>query len=78
MKDAISLDMFATDTALANAVRGVPFRNAYREAKKSLDEAGAADVAESLAQRVSPGACGNLQLERIRDRLEQKLKDLEA
>lgn len=78
MKDAISLDMFATDTALANAVRGVPFRNAYREAKKSLDEAGAADVAESLAQRVSPGACGNLQLDRIRDRLEQKLKDLEA
>jgi argininosuccinate lyase len=78
MQDSISLDMFATDTALANAARGVPFRIAYREAKKSLDEAGTVDVARSLAQRVSPGACGNLQLGRIKDRLEQKLGQFAA
>jgi len=71
MRQAISLDMFATDIALANTARGVPFRTAYLEAKKSLDEMDHADAAASLAQRVSPGACGDLQLDRIRRRLEQ-------
>lgn len=72
MRDSISLEMFATDVAQANAARGMPFRTAYREAKKSLDDADAADAAESLAQRVSPGGCGDLQLDRIRHRLEQQ------
>jgi argininosuccinate lyase len=71
MKQAISLDMFATDIALANTARGVPFRTAYLEAKKSLDELDRADAAASLAQRVSPGGCGDLQLDQIRRRLEQ-------
>ena len=70
MRQAISLDMFATDIALANTARGVPFRTAYLEAKQSLDEMEQADAAASLAQRVSPGGCGDLQLERIRRRLE--------
>ncbi|MBT8047595.1 MAG: argininosuccinate lyase [Xanthomonadales bacterium] len=76
MRDSISLEMFATDVAQANAARGMPFRTAYREAKKSLDDADAADAAESLAQRVSPGGCGDLQLDRIRHRLEQKIQGL--
>ena len=71
MRQAISLDMFATDIALANTARGVPFRTAYLEAKQSLDEMKEADAAASLAQRVSPGGCGDLQLDRIRRRLEQ-------
>jgi len=70
MKDAISLDMFATDLALSNAARGVPFRTAYLDAKKSLEGDGSADAAASLAQRVSPGACGDLKLDLIRARLE--------
>ena len=71
MRQAISLDMFATDIALANTAKGVPFRTAYLEAKKSLEEMDSADAAASLAQRVSPGGCGDLQLDRIRLRLEQ-------
>jgi argininosuccinate lyase len=71
MRRAISLDMFATDIALANTALGVPFRTAYLDAKKTLDLEGAADAAASLAQRVSPGGCGDLQLDRIRRRLEQ-------
>jgi len=70
MRQSISLDMFATDLALANTARGVPFRTAYLEAKKSLDRMEGASAADSLAQRVSPGACGDLQLDRIRRRLE--------
>ena len=71
MRQAISLDMFATDIALANTAKGVPFRTAYLEAKKSLEQMDSADAAASLAQRVSPGGCGDLQLDRIRLRLEQ-------
>ena len=45
----------------------------YDEAKKHLDAAEAPDVAASLAKRSSPGACGNLMLDRIRQRLEQQM-----
>ena len=62
--------MFATDIALQNAAAGVPFREAYLMAKQQTDETAKLDVQESLARRISPGACGNLQLERIRLRLE--------
>jgi argininosuccinate lyase len=70
MLAAISPDMFATDIALSQAAAGVPFREAYRMAKQQLDETPELDVQESLAGRTSPGACGNLQLDRIRLRLE--------
>ena len=73
MRDAITKEMFATDLALEQAVAGVPFRNAYLAAKQALDQIDAPDVAASLAQRTSPGACGDLQLDRIRRRLEQEL-----
>jgi len=71
MREAISLEMFATDLALENAARGVPFRTAYLEAKSRLDTIEAPDVAVSLAQRLSPGGCGNLLLDRIGERLRQ-------
>jgi argininosuccinate lyase len=73
MRDAISKEMFATDLALEQAVAGVPFRSAYLAAKHTLDQIDAPDIATSLAQRTSPGACGDLQLDRIRRRLEQEL-----
>ena len=69
MRAAISGEMYATDLALEQAAAGVPFREAYLAAKKRLDRPGAADPAESLAKRVSPGACGNLMLDRIARRL---------
>lgn len=72
MKAAISTDMFATDIALEQSAAGVPFREAYLEAKKKLDELEAPDAEASLAQRVSPGACADLGLERIRARMEQE------
>ena len=71
MREAISAEMFVTDLALERAARGVPFRTAYLEAKSQLDAVEAPDVAASLAQRVSPGGCGNLLLDRLRQRLER-------
>ena len=72
MLDAITPEMFATDLALEQAAAGIPFRNAYLAAKKKLDQSEAPDASASLSQRVSPGACGDLQLDRIRRRLEQE------
>jgi argininosuccinate lyase len=76
MRAAISLDMFLTDRAQSQAARGVPFRTAYLEAKKAAGETDQMDAAASLAERVSPGACGDLQLDRIRLRLEQQIQGL--
>jgi argininosuccinate lyase len=70
MLEAITPEMFATDIALQNAASGVPFREAYLMAKRQMGETAQLDVQESLARRISPGACGDLQLDRIRRRLE--------
>jgi argininosuccinate lyase len=74
MREAISPDMFATDRALEQAARGVPFRTAYHDAKQEPAVAQDTDAAASLARRVSPGACANLMLDRIRERLERQLE----
>lgn len=72
MRAAISTEMYATDLALEQAARGEPFRDAYLSAKNKLDGIEAPDAAASLAQRVSPGACGDLQLNEIGQRLERE------
>ncbi|MFB3079955.1 MAG: argininosuccinate lyase [Lysobacterales bacterium] len=78
MLAAITPEMFATDIALTNAGAGVPFREAYLMAKQQMDETVELDVQQSLARRISPGACGDLQLERIRLRLEAEIEPDEA
>lgn len=71
MRAAISPDMFATDIALEQTAAGVPFREAYLEAKRRLDDLESPDVDASLAQRLSPGGCADLRLDQIRERLVQ-------
>ncbi len=73
MLNAISVEMFATDLVTEQAAAGVPFRDAYRAAKQKLDQIEKPDVAASLSLRTSPGACGNLQLDRISQRLQQEM-----
>jgi argininosuccinate lyase len=69
MRAAITPEMFATDIAVEHASAGIPFREAYRLAKQKLDELPPGDPEESLKNRVSPGACGQLRLPQIRNRL---------
>ena len=64
--------MYATDRAVDAAVRGVPFRDSYRAAMSVSDER---SPAASLAARVSPGACGALELTRLEDRLAEARRD---
>lgn len=68
MRAALEPSMYATDLAVDLAKQGVPFRDAYRQAADP-QRWGESDPAESLRQRVSPGAAGDLRLDVLRDRL---------
>jgi argininosuccinate lyase len=71
MRAAIEPAMYATDVAVEHAVAGVPFREAYRAAAKSLDSAGDGRSPEqSLAARTSPGAAADPRLDALRARLD--------
>ncbi len=66
MERALEPAMFATDVAVEAARDGIPFREAYRAAMGQ--EVGQRTGADSVAARVSPGACAQLMLEEIRAR----------
>ncbi len=69
MRAAMDSGMYATDVAVEQAAAGVPFREAYRAAAASADQAGAGRTPEaSLAARVSPGAAADLRLNELRER----------
>ncbi|HEX7804304.1 MAG TPA: argininosuccinate lyase [Pseudoxanthomonas sp.] len=71
MRAAMDSGMYATDVAVEQAAAGVPFREAYRAAAASADQAGSGRTPESsLAARVSPGAAADLRLDELRDRWE--------
>ena len=61
MRAAIEPSMYATDLAVELSARGMPFRDAYREAAKPANWTDR-DPRASLEARVSPGAAGDLQL----------------
>jgi argininosuccinate lyase len=68
MRAALDRSMYATDLAMDLAREGVPFRDAYRQASDpTCWEEG--DPESSLAARVSPGASGHPELNRLRVRL---------
>lgn len=69
MRQSISSEMLATDRALDMACDGIPFRDAYRTV--SGQDVGLSDeaIAESLANRVSPGGCGQLETSVLSSRL---------
>ncbi len=71
MRDGIEHAMYATDVAIEQAVRGVPFREAYRAAAETAGESGRGRTPESsLAARVSPGAHADLRLDELQKRLQ--------
>jgi argininosuccinate lyase len=70
MLAAISPECFATDRAVELTASGVPFRDAYRRVAEELEQLQQGDAARSLEARVSPGAPGDLRLDRIKARLE--------
>lgn len=73
MAKAIEPDMLATDIAVEAAKAGQPFREAYRVAMQNEGLA-QRSADSSIRDRVSPGACADLRLTQIADRL-QRLKE---
>ncbi len=76
MRAAIESTMYSTDAAIEQAVAGVPFRDAYRQAAETVAKAGQGRTPEaSLAARNSPGAAADLRLDELRARLAQLESD---
>jgi argininosuccinate lyase len=69
MLAAITPECFATDRAVELTASGVPFRDAYRRVAQELEGLEQGDAQNSLAERVSPGAPGDLRLDRIEARM---------
>ncbi|MGM0556895.1 MAG: argininosuccinate lyase [Myxococcota bacterium] len=72
MRNAINSEMYATDRAVELTSEGVPFREAYKQVAGELDALGNRSPEDSLDARTSPGACADLRL----DELEERLEDL--
>jgi argininosuccinate lyase len=75
LRAAIDPELFATDLSVDLAREGMPFRDAYREVGARLRDMQDADAAESLEKRVSTGACGALELDRLEARLRAEEKN---
>ncbi len=69
MRQSISPEMLATDRALDMARDGIPFRDAYRAVSEQGVDLSDEVIAESLAARVSPGGCGQLETALLGSRL---------
>lgn len=74
MRASISPEMMATDKAMDMAGEGMPFREAYKIATRECESVSDEMIEKSLAERVSPGGCGQLLTGTLKARLDS-LKD---
>jgi len=70
MRESITPEMLATDLAMDMAREGMPFREAYKVAVAGTGEISDEGITQSLANRVSPGGCGQLETRLLGARLE--------
>lgn len=68
---AIDSPMYATDLAVELSVEGIPFRNAYQQVVERYKELDSRNPMSSIQQRNSPGACGNLMLDKLNERYQE-------
>jgi len=71
MAAAVTGAMHATDLANEAVAKGTSFREAYRMVADDLAALDARSAQDSLLARCSPGACGDLMLETLSERLAQ-------
>jgi argininosuccinate lyase len=69
LREAINSEMYATDRAVELTAEGLPFREAYRRVAGELDDLGDRTADDSLDARTSPGACADLRLDELAERL---------
>jgi argininosuccinate lyase len=78
MRAAISPATFATDRAVELVREGKPFRDAYQEVARDLEALGARSPEESARARVSPGACADLRLSAIEERIARAREEVSS
>lgn len=71
MLAAIDGPMHATDRAVELTASGVPFRDAYRQVASEFDDLANRTAQQSLSNRTSPGACSDLRLNELQQRLDE-------
>jgi len=69
LKKSISTPMYATDLAIELSASGMPFRDAYQQVVERYQELEQRTPKQSLKERVSPGACADLKLDEMSERL---------
>jgi len=77
MRNAIAPELHATDRANELVQKGQSFRQAYRQAASELESLADRSAEASLQTRISPGACANLLLDRLNQRLTHLTPDPE-
>ena len=76
LRKAFTPDIFATDRALELVAAGTPFRDAYREVSRTLEDLASRDPEEAIRRRKSTGTSGNLRLDVPRAAASAFLADL--
>jgi argininosuccinate lyase len=74
LKAAFTPEIFATDKALELVAQGVPFRDAYRDVGRHLEELSARDPTAAIALKTSTGSTGNLRLDVPREALARNVQ----
>lgn len=75
LKKACTKELYATHMAYEKVVKGIPFRSAYLQVKKSLGNIPLPEPVEFLKKSTHVGGTGNLELKRLKNQLIQKEKE---
>ena len=76
LRKACTPEIFAQDKAIELVKEGMPFREAYKKVAKELDKVEAPEIESALKKRSHIGGTGNLQLERLREEILSKQKEI--
>ena len=68
LEQAFDAPMHATDLAVELSAQGIPFREAYQQVVDRYDELESRSAIGSINNRVSLGACADLQLDHLKSR----------
>lgn len=71
LEQSIDAPMHATDFAVELSQQGLPFRSAYQQVAEKFSELDSRSAQQSLNDRISLGACADLQLEQLSHRWEK-------
>jgi argininosuccinate lyase len=69
--EAFSPELFATDQVLKLTAEGIPFRDAYKQVAKELENVSKTDPVANILSKTHQGATGNLGIEISYSRLEE-------